>query len=100
MAGRWVPCRGPGLLHYRDVYEAQSDALQEPPGYGDRGKPSQPACRWRRIDGRLRQNHSRFTYGCYQHEPAGYLPSGWTYAAWKLERPAARQRYRSLEVLD
>ena len=57
--GGRLPCRDAGDHAQRKLHEADDDALPQPAGDGGGGADPRASGRWRRADGRLRQDHAR-----------------------------------------
>ena len=97
--GRRLPGRDAGDHALRDLHEADDDALPQPARHGDRGADPRASGRWRRADGRLRQDHARPDHGRALGRTPDDLPARRTDAARQLCRPDPRLGLRRLEVL-
>ena len=97
--GRRLPGRDAGDHALRELHEADDDALPQPPRDRDRGADPRAPGRWRRADGRLRQDHAGPDHGRALRRPADDLPARRPDAARQLRRPATRLGLGRLEVL-
>ena len=98
-AGRRLSDGTAGAVPVGKLPEAHHHALPQSPGDGRRGAFARPSRRWRRADGRLRQDHAGAAAGRHQHGPAHDLPAGRADAARQLEGQGAGLRLRRLEIL-